>query len=126
MSTRSRLRTAARGGWRSRSTICCSPTPSRHTDRERAMGEARILLRDSAELTSKAPAEVERKLSVPELLWNDGFVRKGVIIIFLAAAWQIYGTVLNNPLLFPTFSDTVTTMWDKVRDGTIPLRAWAS
>ena len=90
------------------------------------MGEARILLRDAADLTATVPAEVERKLTVPELLWNDGFVRKSLIIIFLAAAWEIYGTFLDNPLLFPTFHDTILTMWDKVRDGTIPLRAWAS
>src|SRR5213596_3198097 len=90
------------------------------------MGEAKILLRDAADASAVVPAEVERKLTVLELLWNDGFVRKSVIIIFLAAAWEIYGTVLNNPLLFPTFHDTILTMFDKVRDGTIPLRAWAS
>src|SRR6185436_11652010 len=84
------------------------------------MGEATILLRDTAAATA-APAEVERKLTVPELLWNDGFVRKTVIIIFLAAAWEIYGTFLDNPLLFPTFHDTILSMFDKVRDGTIAL-----
>src|SRR6266496_4610304 len=89
------------------------------------MGEARILLRSDAVVTGDR-AEVERKLSVPELLWNDGFVRKAVIIIFLAAVWEAYGTFLDNPLLFPTFHDTIITMFDKVRDGTIPLRAWAS
>jgi NitT/TauT family transport system permease protein len=89
------------------------------------MGEARILLRSDAVLTGDR-AEVERKLSVPELLWNDGFVRKAAIIIFLAAVWEAYGTFLDNPLLFPTFHDTIITMFDKVRDGTIPLRAWAS
>src|SRR6266568_5714247 len=89
------------------------------------MGEARILLRSDAVITGDR-AEVERKLSLPELLWNDGFVRKAAIIIFLAAVWEAYGTVLNNPLLFPTFHDTILTMFDKVRDGTIPLRAWAS
>ena len=52
------------------------------------MGEARILLRDAADLNAAVPAEVERKLTVLELLWNDGFVRKTVIIIFLAAAWE--------------------------------------
>ena len=90
------------------------------------MGEATILLRDAADATAAAPAEVERKLTVLELLWNDGFVRKTLIIIFLAAAWEAYGTFLDNPLLFPTFHDTIITMFDKVRDGTIPLRAWAS
>src|SRR5436309_77894 len=42
------------------------------------MGEARILLRDTAAADAAVPAEVERKLSVLELLWNDGFVRKAV------------------------------------------------
>src|SRR5207244_6585161 len=93
---------------------------------ERTMGEARILLRDAADLTATVPAEVERKLTVLELLWNDGFVRKTAIILFLAAAWEVYGTILDNPLLFPTFHDTILTMFEKVRDGTIPLRAWAS
>src|SRR3982075_940065 len=90
------------------------------------MGEARILLRSDAAVMSGDPGEVERKLSVPELLWNDGFVRKTAIIIFLAVVWEAYGTFLDNPLLFPTFHDTIVTMFDKVKDGTIPLRAWAS
>src|SRR5712691_3014675 len=89
------------------------------------MGEARILFRSDAVVTGDR-AEVERKLSLPELLWNDGFVRKAAIIIFLAAVWEAYGTFLDNPLLFPTLHDTIITMFDKVRDGTIPLRAWAS
>ena len=44
------------------------------------MGEAKILLRDDAVAAAAVPVEVERKLTVPELLWNDGFVRKAVII----------------------------------------------
>ena len=89
------------------------------------MGEAKILLRDTNAAVA-ATVEVERKLTVPELLWNDGFVRKTVIIVLLAAAWEAYGSFLDNPLLLPTFHDTIITMFDKVRDGTIPLRAWAS
>jgi sulfonate transport system permease protein len=89
------------------------------------MGEARILLRD-ASAAAAVPAEVERKLSVAELLWNDGFVRKTAIVILLAAAWEIYGVLLDNPLLFPSFHDTVITMYERIKDGTIPLRAWAS
>ena len=90
------------------------------------MGEARILLRSDAVVAAGDPAEVERKLSVLELLWNDGFVRKTAIIIFLAMVWEAYGVFLDNPLLFPTFHDTILTMFEKVKDGTIPLRAWAS
>ncbi len=61
-----------------------------------------------------------------ELLWNDGFVRKSLIIVLLAAIWQAYGSYLDNPLLFPTFSDTIAALWEKVRDGTIPMRVWTS
>ncbi|MBR1124786.1 ABC transporter permease [Bradyrhizobium lablabi] len=89
------------------------------------MGEARILLRDASSAAA-APADVERKLGVAELLWNDGFVRKTVIVILLAAAWEIYGVLLDNPLLFPSFHDTVISMYERIKDGTIPLRAWAS
>jgi len=86
------------------------------------MAEATILLRDNKTIAAPAKGEVERKLTVWELLWNDGFVRKSVIIIFLAVAWEVYGTILDNPLLFPTFHDTILTMFEKVRDGTIPDR----
>ena len=90
------------------------------------MAEARILLRSDAVAATGDAAEVERKLSWLELLWNDGFVRKTVIILFLAAVWEAYGTFLDNPLLFPTLHDTVITMFERIKDGTIPLRAWAS
>ena len=89
------------------------------------MGEARILMRSDAAIAAD-PAAVERKLGLPELLWNDGFVRKAAIIVFLAIVWETYGSLLDNPLLFPTFHDTVITMFEKVKDGTIPMRAWAS
>jgi NitT/TauT family transport system permease protein len=90
------------------------------------MGEAKILIRDDALAASDAHGEVEHKLGVAELLWNDGFVRKAFIIVVLAAIWEAYGTLLDNPLLFPTFHDTVLALIEKTRDGTIPLRAWAS
>lgn len=89
------------------------------------MGEARILLR-SEDVAASGTTEVARKLGTLELLWNDGFVRKSAIIVFLALVWEAYGTYLDNPLLFPTFHDTVITMYERVIDGTIPMRAWAS
>jgi NitT/TauT family transport system permease protein len=90
------------------------------------MSGARVLLRDDAAAASAADADVARRLGVIELLWNDGFVRKTVIILILAGVWEAYGVFLDNPLLFPTLHDTVVTLFEKVRDGTIPLRAWTS
>ena len=90
------------------------------------MGEAKILMRSDAVVGATAATEIRRKLSFVEVLWNDGFVRKSVIILLLIAVWEAYGVYLDNPLLFPTFHDTIATMYDKVKDGTIPSRAWAS
>ncbi len=120
-------KTAAPRGSKSKSTISCfrtRTTKPRRCSKGHVMGEAKILMRDTS--AAAASVEVERKLSVLERLWNDGFVRKAVIILFLAVVWEAYGTYLDNPLLFPTFHDTIVTMFEKVRDGTIPLRAWAS
>jgi NitT/TauT family transport system permease protein len=46
--------------------------------------------------------------------------------VVLAIIWELYARFLDNPLLFPTFTDTLSTMADRIRDGTIPLRAWTS
>jgi len=90
------------------------------------MAEAIILRRADTDAAISPSGQIERKLTIPALLWNKAFVRKGLIILLLAAAWEVYGVLLDNPLLFPPFHDTVVTMFEKVRDGTIPMRAWAS
>lgn len=88
------------------------------------MNAARIIMSE----TGLPPADgaVERQLSTPELIWNNGFVRKAVIIVVLAVVWEVYARVLDNPLLFPTFSETMSTMWERIADGSIPKRAWTS
>ena len=85
---------------------------------------ARIIMSETG--LPPASGAVERQLGTAELIWNNGFVRKAAIIIFLAIVWEIYARFLDNPLLFPTFSDTIETMIEKVRDGTIPARAATS
>nr|WP_196240267.1 ABC transporter permease [Alsobacter soli] len=70
--------------------------------------------------------EVERKLSTLEMLWDNGFVRKLLLLILLGIVWEIYGRSLNNPLLFPTLSETFDSMKDGIVSGVLPLRAWTS
>jgi NitT/TauT family transport system permease protein len=69
---------------------------------------------------------VEKPLSKLELIYNAGWVRKIAILIALAAIWEIYARILNNDLLFPTFSATIAAFADNVADGVLPARAWAS
>jgi len=69
---------------------------------------------------------VEQKLSAFETLWGIGALRKTLLILVLAAIWQTYASYLDNPLLFPTLSDTITTLIDRFADGTLPARIWTT
>jgi NitT/TauT family transport system permease protein len=50
---------------------------------------------------------VEKPLSAWERVRNIGAVRKLALLVVLAVVWEVYARLLNNPLLFPTFSVTV-------------------
>jgi NitT/TauT family transport system permease protein len=69
---------------------------------------------------------VAKPLSAWERVYNITIVRKLVILIALAAAWEIYARWLNNPLLFPTFGATVDAFVDGFVHGTLLLKAWTS
>jgi NitT/TauT family transport system permease protein len=53
-------------------------------------------------------------------LYANGAARKTVVLIVLAAAWEIYARTLNNPLLFPTFTATVQALAAGLATGEIP------
>jgi NitT/TauT family transport system permease protein len=69
---------------------------------------------------------VEKPLSTFERLYNQGWIRKFVILAFLAIVWEVYGRILNNALLFPTFSATVEAFVTSIASGELPGKAWAS
>jgi NitT/TauT family transport system permease protein len=83
------------------------------------------IVRDTGHARAGAPV-VEKPLSVAERLYNQSWLRKAVILIVLAAVWEAYGRYLDNDLLFPTFSATVTAFVHGILDGTLPGRAWSS
>lgn len=87
------------------------------------MSSARIILREAADDTH---AEVTRQLKWHETAMESGFVRKAMIILVLALIWEVYGRFLDNPLLFPTLSETIEALRDRIVDGTLPARAFAS
>ena len=82
------------------------------------------ILRD--ESADRAMTVVERPLSTLEWLGNQAWLRKILILVLLAIVWEIYGRILDNDLLFPTFSATVHAFYEGVRSGVIPMRAWSS
>lgn len=49
--------------------------------------------------------------------------RKALVLLTLAAIWEAYARWLNNPLLFPTFIDTVKAFFSAVASGDLPRAA---
>ncbi len=63
---------------------------------------------------------VEKPLGAWAKLYESGAVRKTIVLIFLAAAWEAYARWLANPLLVPTFSATVRALVDAAVSGALP------
>ena len=88
------------------------------------MGSAQVLM--AADAAPAGEVEVERRLGPLERLWQNGVVRKTLLIVVLGIAWQIYATSLDNALLFPKLSDTLATLVERFRDGVLVERTWAT
>jgi len=79
-----------------------------------------------AETQSKLFGVVEKPLTAWERIFGKSAVRKAVLLLVLAAAWELYARKLDNPLLFPTFTATVQAFFSAIASGVIPQRTWAS
>jgi NitT/TauT family transport system permease protein len=66
---------------------------------------------------------VEKPLSTWQRFYDNGAARKIVLLAALALLWELYARCLNNPLLFPTFSDTVKALFTSIASGEIPHAA---
>ncbi|MBX5022461.1 ABC transporter permease [Rhizobium lentis] len=65
---------------------------------------------------------VAKPVSAFERVYRLGFLRKAFILLVLAVMWEIYGRWLANPLLFPTFGQTVEAFVSNIVNGVIPDR----
>jgi NitT/TauT family transport system permease protein len=67
------------------------------------------------------PGEVHAQpLSAWTKLYANGALRKTLLLVVLALAWESYARLLGNPLLFPTFVATVGALWSGLVSGEIP------
>ena len=57
------------------------------------------------------PGERRNRLSTWTKLYANGALRKTALLVLLALVWEIYARILDNPLLFPTFTATVAALW---------------
>jgi NitT/TauT family transport system permease protein len=69
---------------------------------------------------------VQQPLSLWERLYDNGALRKSVLLIAIAILWEMYARHLDNPLLIPTLSDTLLAFWDAIYRSELPGRALAS
>ena len=78
------------------------------------------------EIRDSAYGVVEKPLTLMEKIWSYDAFRKCLLLIAMVAAWQVYATLLNNPLLFPTFTDTFAAFYEGVKSGVLLTRGWSS
>ena len=90
------------------------PVPPRRPEVERAVGDAREI------------GDVARPLSLWERLGNVTALRRLLLLVALAALWQGYALWLDNPLIFPTFGDTVAAFLQAIASGALPARTLTS
>ncbi len=69
---------------------------------------------------------IEKPLTLAERIYNKVWLRKTAILVLLALGWELYGRWLDNPLLVPTFTETLRALFTDVGNGTIPRRALSS
>lgn len=69
---------------------------------------------------------VEKPLALGEMLLNQGWLRKTLLLAALGVLWELYARWLGNSLLVPTLGETIRALIDGIGDGTIPRRALSS
>ncbi len=66
---------------------------------------------------------VAQPLSTWQRIYASAAARKAVLLVVLALVWEVYARRLNNPLLFPSFSSTVSALFESLSSGEIPRAA---
>ena len=64
-----------------------------------------------------------KPLGFRERVYDSSFVRKTVLLVALAATWELYATFLGKPLLFPRFSETIAAFFTPANSAEIPAAA---
>ena len=66
---------------------------------------------------------VERPRSVWRSIWSMGWLRKSLVLVVLAAIWEMYGRGIDNELVLPTFFDTLASVFGAFASGELPAAA---
>jgi NitT/TauT family transport system permease protein len=75
------------------------------------------------EISPNAFEVIERRITLWEKFYGNAALRKIVLLVVLALMWELYARWLKNPLLFPTFSETVSALIASIASGALPKAA---
>ncbi|MFJ3471164.1 ABC transporter permease [Pseudomonas sp. NPDC090201] len=71
-------------------------------------------------------ADLAREIPLAQRIWQQGWVRKTVILIALAVIWEIAARIQGNDLLLPSFLQTAKAFVDGVVTGELLAKVWIS
>ena len=69
---------------------------------------------------------VERQLPLAQRLWQQGWLRKAVILLVIALLWEAVARYQGNDLLLPSFLQTAAALWDGLISGELPAKVGVS
>ncbi|RMX03561.1 ABC transporter permease [Corticibacter populi] len=78
------------------------------------------------ELAPFTDAPVVRHRSIASRLWQQTWLRKGLILLALALLWELAGRIADNDLLLPTFLQTAQAFWQGLASGELLVRVGTS
>ncbi|MFF7108235.1 ABC transporter permease [Pseudomonas sichuanensis] len=62
---------------------------------------------------------LERDLPLAQRLWQQGWLRKAMILVLLAVVWELVARFTDNDLLLPSFVQTATALAEGLLSGEI-------
>ncbi len=71
-------------------------------------------------------SELVRDISLPRRIWQQAWVRKGVILLALAVIWELAARWQNNDLLLPSFLQTANAFINGIASGELLSKVWIS
>lgn len=71
-------------------------------------------------------AELARDISLAQRIWQQAWLRKGVILLALAVIWELAARWQNNDLLLPSFLQTAQAFIDGIASGELLGKVWIS
>jgi NitT/TauT family transport system permease protein len=75
------------------------------------------------QISTNAFEVIEKQTTAWEKAYGNAALRKAVLLLVLAGAWEISARWRDDPLLFPALSETVMALFASIRSGVLPRAA---